>query len=352
MRYYLALIVLILAGIMMNSTISGIELEQQVPTATFTPVFQLLPTQTRSAPGCSGSLPIDIGGSITVRPGVNIRNAASISAPWLANFEENKIFTVLDGPVCADDFVWWRITGHGVNGWVAERNRDTIFIRSFDEDPNKPLPCRVPLVIALGEEIELTLNVRIREEPRLDGRVLTIAPHDSVVRIIDTKTVCANGYNWWQVEVTVLDVAYTGWMVEGRRSDDDSQPAFVDLTPAPDCSTPMPAVAGNRGRVRYNDRLPKNLRTEPSRGSEVLYTLVEGVPLEIIGGPVCSEGMNFWQVKVLANIEVTGWLAEGARPIYWINITDDIGAIAVATLISSATLRRAGTLTPTPTSTP
>lgn len=355
-RYSFAWITLLVVGILAAMTLtagmpSPIEQAATLP-PTATSVFPpLVPSPTSLAPGCATFFPIEIGGSITLRPGVNIRSAPSVSAPWLANFPENRIFTVLEGPRCADNYIWWRITGHNVTGWVAERDRQQDFIRFFDPDPNRPLDCLTPLALRLNEAIEVTANVRIRERPGLDSLVLTIVPFGSIVTIANATPQCADGYNWWLVRALVADFEYVGWMVEGRRSTEAFPTAFVELTPAPDCGLPLRAQVGDRGRVRYFDRIPKNLRAEPGEDGDILYTLVEGVPLEIIGGPVCVRGMNFWQVRILATSPVTGWLAEGPRPNYWIRITNDIGR-TFATFTPQPTIQGAITLTPIPTVTP
>lgn len=355
-RYASVWIALLIVGILATVTITAWEppvFEQNVtPPVTATPIFPpLVPSPTSLAPGCATHFPIDIGGSITLRPGVNIRTAPSVSSPWLASFDENRIFTVLDGPQCGDNYIWWYITGHGVTGWVAERDSQQTFIRFFDPDPDAPLECRTPLALRLNEQIELTASVRIRHEPGLEGLVITIAPYGSTVTIVNATPRCANGYNWWQVRAVVANFEYIGWMVEGRRSTEEFPTAFVELTPAPDCSIPMRAQIGDRGRVRYFDRLPKNLRAEPGLDGELLYTLVDGVPLEIIGGPVCVAGMNYWHVSILASTPVTGWLAEGPRPNHWIKITNDIGR-TFATFTPQPTIPGAVTLTPIPSLTP
>lgn len=57
--------------------------------------------------------------------GVVIRDGPNASSPFIVTFEENRLFTVLDGgPVCADGINWYPITGHGVTGWASEGSRN------------------------------------------------------------------------------------------------------------------------------------------------------------------------------------------------------------------------------------
>ena len=141
--------------------------------------------------------------------------------------------------------------------------------------------------------------------------------------VLSALKVCADGYIWREVRVQVLDLIYDGWMVEGTRQtyDEEGNPlsdSYVDQGGGPPCYPPLGFSVGDLARVEYEDTLPKNLRDTPSYNGNILYTLVKGIPLEIIGGPGCVEGMNWWQVRVMATFEVTGWMGEGGRSNYWI----------------------------------
>ncbi len=283
-----------------------------------TPTPVLSPAPTSAAPGCANPLPLRPGQTVTLRAGVNIRSAPSPSAPWLANFDDFRLFTVIDGPVCTDGYVWWLLDGSRVRGWVAERSTTMLYILGADSGTPEPT-CPTPLNLPAGEQIELVTGVRVRQQPSLTGLVLTVAPADSVATVLDSQVVCADSYNWRRVRVTVANFTYEGWMVEGSRAIPNQYFIDITLTPASEiCYPPLALEIGQLARVGYRDRTPKNLRTAPGPDSDVLYTLVEGVPLEIIGGPECVNGMNYWRVRVLASTPVEGWLAEGARANRWI----------------------------------
>ena len=325
-RQYFALIFILSIVVAAILTLPGASLAQPpgvftpTPFATFTPIPLFTPSPTPAAPGCdAGSFAIPIGSTITLRPGVNIRSAPSISAPWLASFEENKIFYLSDGPVCGDGYFWWKIRGHGVNGWVAERDNAQSFIRFFDPPPGTVCTAD-PLNLVAGEEIDLLVGVRIRRTPGLDGLVLTVAPADSVATVLSNETTCVDGFNWREVRVTVVDFTYDGWMAEGSR--DIPELRYVDIELEEEqCISQQSFATGERVRVGYRDRNPKNLRVAPSLDAEIMYMLVENVPLVIVGGPVCSDGMNWWQVRVLSNIPATGWVGEGGRGNIWLRRT-------------------------------
>jgi len=50
----------------------------------------------------------------------NLREAATTQATILAQVPDSDIFRVLDGPRCADSYVWWEVDYTGKIGWMAE----------------------------------------------------------------------------------------------------------------------------------------------------------------------------------------------------------------------------------------
>jgi len=205
-------------------------------------------------------------------------------------------------------------------------------------DPNVCLPA---LNIPIGAEIFLKPGVNVRNLPTLSGALVwnTVydqfdaegKPLDPLLRIparVLEGPVCANGYQWWRVEFT-RSAGNHGWVAEGRPDQGyfivtgarlPTATPTVNLTPSL-CANPRPFPIGARAFVTYTDRLPKSLRAEPRLSGALLATLVAGVPLIIEGGPVCADGLNWWQVRVLASQPVVGWLAEGSPYVgYWIRL--------------------------------
>lgn len=310
------LLIVTLTAAMMNS--SDIEQGQDptlppslTPPPTATPV--LTPIATSAAPGCGATLPIEIGDSITVRGGISIRALPSVSGPLMEMLQQNDYFIVTGGPICADNYTWWGIRNSRLSGWVAERNNALTFIVDYE---SANIVCPTPHELVIGDEIELAYNVRVRREARNDGLVMTVAPAGSTALVLSAP-VCVDGYNWRQVEVEVIGVLYSGWMAEEERT--TGQTLFIEE--GPECYPPLGFQVGDLGRVDTHGS-PKNLRAAPNTSSEVLYTLVGGVPLEIIGGPLCSGGMNWWQVRILSTFPAEGWLAEGGRPVPYIRAWD------------------------------
>jgi hypothetical protein len=261
--------------------------------------------------GCGPTLPLAPGSRINTRPGIYIRNLPTLSGGIAEYLDSSITFRVVGGPVCADGLNWWQVRGP-VNfnpGWVAEREAADGRYLIFPADPDPAAACTEPLNLVPGSRVPLLNGVRIRQEPNLSGLVLTVAPQGEVVTVISGPE-CVDELNWWQVQVPFAGIIVQGWMAEGYPERD-----FVRDPDLPDpseiCGPPIPLKIGNRASVNVEDFRPKNLRAAPGRQAPVLYALIEGIAFDVIGGPVCADNLNWWQIQIVARPEVTGWLAEG-----------------------------------------
>ncbi len=282
------------------------------PTPTPPPTF-VFPTATPAA--CDPPLALAPGQLVNTRPGINLRNLPQFTGAVVSYLETSLTLRVEDGPVCETGINWWRVRAPANYnpGWVAEREflggRYLIFPVIDPADI-----CPTPLTLPPGTQAALLNGLRVRAEPGSAGLVLTVAPAGTVATVIEGP-MCADTYNWWLVDVTVLGVAYRGWVAEGF----DGRP-FVDEPGEPPavCSVPLPFTAGARGYVSYRDSKPKSLRAAPDRESELLFTLIDGVAFEVLGGPVCADGFNWWNVQIISRPDAVGWLAEGVPGTYWV----------------------------------
>lgn len=261
--------------------------------------------------GCDEPLALSPGVRINTRPGINIRNLPTISG-GIAEYLENSItFRVQEGPVCADGINWWRVRGP-VNfnpGWVAEREAKGGRFLIFRADPDPATLCPEPLNFVPGSQFPLLNDVRIRREPTLGGLVLHVAEQGVTATIIDGPR-CFEEINWWLVQVPYRDLILQGWMAEGRFGD-----TFIldpDLPP-PDqiCGPALRLPIGSRAAVNVSDFRPKHLRSAPGLSSPVMFALIEGIPFDVLAGPVCADNLNWWQIQIVSRPEVIGWLSEG-----------------------------------------
>jgi hypothetical protein len=302
-------------------TITPLPSSTPLPTATpFVPVPPT-PLPASATPAfCLTPLDFKVGDTVVLIPGISVRTAPNPDSALIINYQDRREFLIAGGPVCTGGFNFWNIQGHGINGWVAEGRGTRYWLFLVRRSGEPELPCLTPLKLGVGERFDILNNVRIREEPSLTSLTRTVVSAGSFVTILSGPK-CAEGYNWWQVRAVVLGVTYEGWLAEGNRFGD----IYVNVPPEGDgtvCDFPLHLDIGQRVQVMYNDGKPKNLRNAPDTSATILYELVEGVPMIIIGGPLCADTYNWWQVSILSSMEVVGWLAEGGPANYWIGVNE------------------------------
>ncbi len=97
------------------------------PTPTVTrirPTVTLLPTSTPApTPTPTPNIPSAIakGVWVAVVQGVNFRKDASTGAQIIRTLGDGEVLQVIDGPVSANDFTWWKLRDpNGTEGWAAQ----------------------------------------------------------------------------------------------------------------------------------------------------------------------------------------------------------------------------------------
>ncbi len=307
----LLLILLLLAGL--TSLVSA---QTATPIPTLTPlgfvgtaaptvfyVTTLIPTPTV---GCPAPLPLVKGQSAYVKGGLYVRNSPSESSPWVNYYQKEVVVIITDGPVCTDQrYNWWKVSGPGNDGWVAEGTPAQYWVRPG------PAPagsfCNASVNLTVGEQTRLRLGVKVHQEASIDGLVLAVAPMDSIADVLAGPN-CSNGYNWWQIRVTVLGVSYTGWVADGEAGITLLEDPNATATPV--CGPAKLLRVGLTGYVQYIDQIPKNMRVAPNLQSEIAATLLDGIGFTIIDGPVCADGYNWWRIQILSRPDVTGWFSD------------------------------------------
>jgi hypothetical protein len=275
----------------------------------------LNPFFTPSPSECPPTQGFGAGDLVVLTSGVLIRVAPDQNSPFLQQFQENREFFVVGGPVCNFGYNWYNITGHGLTGWVSEGNVSgtrlwLVLVRSAGQPA---IACAAPLILTPGSRFEINVNVRMRAEPSIDATTVTVIPFDASVVVLEGPR-CVDGYNWWKVRATVVNFTYEGWAAEASRGGTE----FINQPRSAPCHAPLALTIGGLARVIYTDESPKRLRDAPSVNGVVLTRLIENVPLEILGGPVCADSYNWWPVRVLSSTPIDGWLAEGGPSNWWI----------------------------------
>lgn len=316
-RLLILLTLALLAALALVSTgLVTAQVATSTPIPTFTPIgfnataaptiFYITTPVLTPTPGCpTASLGMVIGQQATVRAGTYVRNGPSASTPFVNYYEEAVTVTIVEGPVCDDHFFWWKVRGPGNDGWVAEGTPQQYFMRP-GAIPADTL-CPTPAELTVGQQTRLLTGVRVRAEASRGGLVLTVAPMGAIADVLEGPS-CNDGFNWWKIRVTVLDVQYTGWVADGFEG--VTLVIDAEATPDPECAPPARLSVGGQGYVQYIDQIPKNMREAPDLDSEVAATLLDGIGFTIIGGPVCADGYNWWQIQILSRPDVIGWLAD------------------------------------------
>jgi hypothetical protein len=60
------------------------------------------------------------------------------------------------------------------------------------------------------------------------------------------------------------------------------------------------------------------VRSEPKVADNLIALLYPGAVVQVIGGPVCADGLVFWKVMNDSIPGGAGWTAEGDGTNYWL----------------------------------
>ena len=293
------------------------------PAATNTPPFSstlIVATQatTVAVDPCANPLALNVGSIAFLRPGTTIRYQSTDSSAWMGYNTESVTVTITAGPVCNENRIWWKVAGLGLQnpGWVKEFVPGIgYFVIPAENDVANS--CNADTSLAIGRPAEVYLNTRIRTEAGLEALTQTIVSAGETVLVLGGPE-CVDGWRWWYVQATVLDITYQGWMAETFYERTLVADADLDLQDDSFCGTPLGFGIGQRGYVDYGAGPPKYLRDAAGLNGAPMFSLVRNVPFIIEDGPICRNDLNWWKIRVLASSEVIGWMAEGSSGVgYW-----------------------------------
>lgn len=190
------------------------------PTATSTrpPVPTATPTAVPPTPTPAPPTPTPVPGQpqigqkarVVARTGVNIRQAPSTAAPRVGRYGAGVLVAVLEGPVEANGFRWWRVDDEqGLSGWVADGDASD---RWLDAQIGAPRPVNRP--VRLGDTVIVTVPagivLAIRFEPTTSSLVSRRVVAGTALTISEGP-VAADGLRWWRV---AGDGGVAGWAAE------------------------------------------------------------------------------------------------------------------------------------------
>jgi uncharacterized protein YraI len=226
---------------------------------------------------CSGSpaprLRIGEGGRVTAGGLPNsVRVQPDPTAGAVGEIPAGASFTVLDGPRCGAGYTWWLVDYNGTVGWTPESDSTEYWL-----EPLGFVATAAPTATSGGLILFPTLTA-------------TLAPTATVL----TATPAVTGI----VPAT---------------------PVTVNMIPAPTivaCETSLASrlSIGRQGRVALGG-YPNNVRDNPGVSSAYLGEIPPGGLFNILAGPTCASGYQWWQVDYNGLI---GWTPEASTLNYWL----------------------------------
>lgn len=191
------------------SVIPTLDLPTSVPTRDApTPTFTPTP-----APGTV----IIVGqpARVTATQGLNARKTAGASGDRAGRYPPGAIVSVLEGPIDADGYRWWRVGNNELAGWVAEGDAEAIWL-SPDLGNTQP----VDRPVQMGDEVLVTVGdtglLKVRAEAGTNAKVDHQVPNQTQLSVVEGP-VEADGYRWWKVVNDSGNI--TGWAAEGDDED-------------------------------------------------------------------------------------------------------------------------------------
>jgi len=220
-----------------------------------------------------------------------------------------QIFTVLDGPVCVDNYLWWKVNFNNLIGWTAEGEGAVYWVEPFNGPLGVDCPKNLPSRLVAGNQGRVVPGIpnALRSQPSKNNTTSTILggiPSKGVFTVINGPT-CADGYAWWQVNYNGV----VGWTPEGENGVYWLEPLICGFR------VPSRLQAGKRGIVLPG--LPNALRGMPSKKapSALLGEIPTGAVFDILSGPVCGDNLVWWQINYAG---LVGWTPEGEGETYWL----------------------------------
>lgn len=183
------------------------ELAAETPTPESSPTV----TDTVAAPAAPAGNVLAAGqpARVTAPAGLNYRQSPSSNAQLIGQFATGLLVTILEGPVQADNFTWWRLDdGSGNVGWAAEGDGDTVWIT-----PQVGEPQAVDRSPRVGDRVIVsTAQLSVRTTPGTNSQlVVRVEPGQEFTVLAGPQS--ANGLNWYQIRNDSGDIE--GWAAEG-----------------------------------------------------------------------------------------------------------------------------------------
>ena len=206
----------------------------------------------------------------TVQHGQRVQTTANLvihtdpdlSAPDVFTAPEGSAAEIVDGPVDADGYTWWKLSfDDGHEGWGVEE-----YLEATSESSDPRRSCRP------GDVVAANTNLAVRADPHLGGNVLHDNP-EGTRGVVLSEPESGNGYSWRKVKFVN---GVVGWIVQ-----DD-----VDR---------IDATLINGQRVKTTADLV--VHDDHDLSAPNVFTAPEGSVAETIAGPVDADGYTWWMLS-------------------------------------------------------
>lgn len=171
------------------------------PTATFTPT---------PMPGTV--LAVGQQARVTAPAGLNYRDTPSTSGSLLGQLGTGQLVNIVEGPVVADGFTWWKLDDRlGNVGWAAEGDAETEWL-----SPQVGAPQPANRAPAVGDRVSVTMGANgqltVRSLPGTDAPLITRVNSGAEFTVLAGPQ-AASGYTWYQIRSD--DGTVEGWAAGG-----------------------------------------------------------------------------------------------------------------------------------------
>jgi uncharacterized protein YraI len=164
--------------------------------------------------------------------------------------------------------------------------------------------CLPPVGLPVGGIATMVGGVYVRALPNVNSGIVSYSPDRIAVRVLDGP-VCANGFNWWQIERQFEEPTFLGWTADGVPGKQFLFPPEGE--PPDECPPVLNLVSGQAIGLFDNVKV----REIPSQQGAVITTAPVNSTAQVLGDTACIEGFNWWLVNIpVRGITFQGWIVQ------------------------------------------
>lgn len=245
-------------------------------------------------------LTVGKGARVTFTTGtpLNVRTAAA--GDLLMQIKEGTQVNVVNGPICANNYLWWEIQMQSENvtvgGWAAEGDNENYYLEPYENGQVNP-------DIAVGGIVKVPAPVDPTPAPPLQ-----VAPPVNPTPVPPL-----------QVAPPVNPTPVPPLQVAPPVNPTPVPP--LQVAPPQNCNQSPPAQVSVGGFARTLPDANGTLAVYPQANSEFPTAQIPAnTGMKVDGGPTCrGNGQRMWLISLTLNGQaISGWVAEGYGQTYFI----------------------------------